>query len=93
MEDRFREMLAALHQAQQAVRDEMAPLQARDFDCPAALSLLQAVRSFATQAEFLLVMMAERGAEDALADAAEDLTGFFRDTEAWVEALLAAGQG
>jgi hypothetical protein len=84
----FREMIGTLHQAQQIVRDGMGALQEPDFDRHAASRLLDAVGTFAGQGESLLVMMAERGVDGALADAAEELTGFFRDSEGWIGALL-----
>ena len=93
MENTFQAMISTLRQAQQAVRDAMAPLEAQHLDRSIASDLLEAVHSFAIQAETTLVMMAERDADETISDAAEELATFFRDTEAWVEALLASSRG
>jgi hypothetical protein len=82
------QLLAILRQADDAVREELTVRQAQDTDKEALLRLLEAVRSFADQAQSLFIMMRDNGADQAPTMEVKDLASSFWATEDHIEALL-----
>ena len=85
----FQELIAILRQARDTVREELELCQAQEMDSEAFQRLLTAVRSFADQAQSLLVMMMDRRTDEASWVEARDLATWFRAIEDLMEKVLA----
>jgi hypothetical protein len=82
------QLLAILRQAHGAVQEELRVRQAQDLDREALLRLLDAVRSFADQAQSLFIMMTDSGADEAATMEVKDLATSFWAAEDRIEAVL-----
>ena len=85
----FRELIAILRQGRDGVREELEICQAQDPNHDALLRLLTAVRSFADQAQSLLVIMMDRRTDEASWVEVSDLATWFRAIEDLMEKVLA----
>lgn len=92
MDPLFQEMIGTLQEAREALRVELELLQDQAFDSEALLRLLEATRSFADQADSLVLLITDRGAEEAWLSHANDLAAFFWETEETVAAMLGLAQ-
>ena len=87
----FREMIAILRQARDAVRDELELRRTHDLDNEALLRLLTSVRSFADQAQSLFMMMTDSDSDEASTLEVSDLAESFWATEDLIELALGLG--
>ena len=84
----FKEMIASLQEAQQAIRRDIGhdPTNVLPLHPQEALSRLQvSLRDFRDQAETVHVMMVESGAEPTDMAAIQDLTDFFQEALGSIE--------
>jgi len=88
MDALVQEMIVTPQQAREAVHHELAPLTGKDVDRPPLQHLFKTVRSFAEQADTLVLMMIERQADDNLVQEGYDLSDFFQDVEERTEPQL-----
>lgn len=89
----FQEMTDTLQQARGAMHSEMELLQAQDSDRETLLRLLDAARSFADQADALVLLMTDSRAEDASIGRVNAIAAFFWQTEERIEGMLGLGRG
>ena len=61
----FARLIATFRDGRDAVTEELDLLDARDFDIPALHRLLEATRDLADQAQALVVLLMESGADEA----------------------------
>ena len=92
MDALFQELIATLQQAREAVSHELGLLAGQDVDHPTLHRLPETGRSFAEQADSLVLMMIERQTDDNLVQVAYDLADFFRGVEERIEPELAIGR-
>lgn len=86
-------MIETLRQARQAVRDDIERHSKSSHEDPDRLTpLLQAVRSFASQADSLLDMMVERDPLNPQIAEVEDILEFFHGAEMQLAGLLEVGR-
>jgi hypothetical protein len=85
------EMVGTLREARQVVERDMASLsQASHLDRRALVVLDHSVRDLAAQADVLVLMMAERGAPDGIADA-QELVRFLQAAREQIASFLIVG--
>jgi hypothetical protein len=78
----FREMIDTLTQAQLPVQEELTQLARSETPEPERLRrLAKSVGDFLAQAEGLITMILDRGAEDGLLDRADTLLGLYEDAK------------
>ena len=89
MSDLVREMIVTLEEAREALCIELSRCRAElSPDAALLVRLLPSVRSFATQADALFLMIAERDAYDGFLEIAEVLSDFFQGAQEKIDEML-----
>ena len=81
-------LIATFREGRDALADGLDLLDTQDFDIPAIHRLLEATRDLADQAQALVVLLMESGADEAALQDVNDLAAFFWTTEESIEAKL-----
>ena len=87
----FAELIATFKEGRHALAERLDLLDAQDFDTAAIHRLLEATRDLAVQAQALLILMKENGAEEPALRDVSGLAAFFWSAEESIEANLGLG--
>ena len=81
-------LIATFREGRDALAEGLDLLDARDFDIAATHRLLEATRDLADQAQALVLLLKESGADEAALQDVNDLAAFFWTAEESIEAKL-----
>ena len=82
------QLLATFREGRDALAEGLDLLDTQDFDMAAIHRLLEATRDLADQAQALVLLLKESGADEAALQDVNDLAAFFLTTEESIEAKL-----
>ena len=82
------QLIATFREGRDALAEGLDLLDAQDFDVATTHHLLEATRDLADQAQTLVGLLMESGADEAALQDANDLAAFFWTTQESIEAKL-----
>ena len=82
------QLIATFREGRDALTEGQDLLDGQDFDMATIHRLLEATRDLADQAQALVLVMMDNGADEADLQDANDLAAFFLTTEESIEAML-----